>query len=139
MNVTTATIALATRGEGDTHDLTDQVQRAIDGAGVTAGIVTLFVPGSTAALTTIEFESGAVADLATAMERVAPRDGEYRHNERWGDMNGFSHVRAAVLGPSLTVPFADGRLLTGTWQQIILVDFDNRSRQRNVLCQIMGE
>jgi secondary thiamine-phosphate synthase enzyme len=139
MTVHTDTIELSTQGEGDTHDLTGAVEAAIQRSGLRDGTVTIFVPGSTAGVTTIEFESGAVADLDTAMDRVAPRHAGYLHNQRWGDGNGFSHVRAAILGPSLSVPFAAGRLLTGTWQQIILVDFDNRPRDRRIICQIMGE
>ena len=100
---------------------------------------TVFVPGSTAGITTIEFESGAVSDFKKALERMAPVDMHYDHDARWGDGNGFSHVRAALLGGSLTVPFIEGRLQLGTWQQIVLCDFDNRSRSREVLVQILGE
>jgi secondary thiamine-phosphate synthase enzyme len=138
MQIVTETLHIDTRGEGDTHDLTDAVQQAIDGSRLARGVVTIFVPGSTAGLTTIEFEPGAVGDLGTALEGIAPRHGEYAHNARWGDGNGYAHVRSALVGPSLDVPFADGRLLTGTWQQIVLVDFDNRPRKRQVICQIMG-
>jgi secondary thiamine-phosphate synthase enzyme len=101
--------------------------------------VTLFVVGSTAALTTIEYEDGAVNDLSRAIDRIAPREMEYEHHLRWGDDNGHSHVRAALLGPSLNVPFVGGRLTLGTWQQIILIDFDTRPRQREIVAQIMGE
>ena len=132
-------LALQTRGQGDTRDLTDAVQRAVDESGLRDGVVTLFVIGSTAGLTTIEFEPGAVADLQAAFERVAPRGAEYQHHLRWGDDNGHSHVRAALLGPSLSVPFAQGRLTLGTWQQIILVDFDTRPRRREVVAHILGE
>jgi secondary thiamine-phosphate synthase enzyme len=138
MHVITETLHVDTQGEGDTHDLTDAVQQAVERSRLSSGVVTVFVPGSTAGLTTIEFESGAVGDLATALEGVAPRHGEYAHNARWGDGNGYAHVRSALVGPSLGVPFADGQLLTGTWQQIVLVDFDNRPRERRVICQIMG-
>ena len=101
--------------------------------------VNLFVPGSTAGLTTIEFEPGCVADLKAAFERVAPRGAEYDHNARWGDGNGFAHVRAALLGPSLTVPVGNGAPLLGTWQQVVLVDFDNRGRDRKVVVTVTGE
>jgi len=104
-----------------------------------SGTVTVFVPGSTAGVTTIEYESGLVADLKDLWERIVPRDIHYDHDRRWGDGNGHSHVRAAILGPSLVVPFADGRLTLGTWQQIIFLDFDNRPRSRQAVLQIMGE
>ncbi len=132
-------LLLQTQGNGDTHDLTGAAQRAVDESGLRGGVVTLFVIGSTAGLTTIEFEPGAVADLQTALERVAPRRAEYQHHLRWGDDNGHSHVRAALLGPSLSTPFVDGKLTLGAWQQIILVDFDTRPRRREVVAQIVGE
>jgi secondary thiamine-phosphate synthase enzyme len=103
------------------------------------GIAVLFVPGSTAGLTTIEYEPGLLADLPEAFERVAPTDKSYHHDQRWGDGNGHAHIRAALIGPSLTVPFSDGRLLLGTWQQIVLLDFDNRPRQRKIAMQLLGE
>ena len=102
-------------------------------------MVTVFVAGSTAGITTIEFESGVLADLQAMWERIVPRDIPYRHDSRWGDGNGFSHVRASLLGASLVVPFNSQRLLLGTWQQLVLVDFDNRPRQRQIVLQIMGE
>ena len=132
-------LTLNTRGNGDTLDLTPGVERAIAESNVADGIVTLFVVGSTAALTTIEYEDGAVSDLGRAIERLAPRAMEYEHHLRWGDDNGHSHVRAALLGPSLSVPFIGGRLTLGTWQQIILIDFDTRPRSRDIVAQIMGE
>ena len=128
-----------TNGNGDTIDITSGVERAIKESKLTSGVVTLFVVGSTAALTTIEYEDGAVNDLSHAIERLAPRGAEYEHHLRWGDDNGHSHVRAALLGPSLSVPFVGGRLTVGTWQQIILIDFDTRPRQREVVAQIIGE
>jgi secondary thiamine-phosphate synthase enzyme len=130
---------ISTRGQGDAHDLTEAVSDAVTEAGVTAGLVTIFVVGSTAAVTTIEFEPGAVADLNRVFEDIAPRHGDYKHHLRWGDDNGSSHVRAALLGPSLTVPVADGRLLLGTWQQIMLLEFDTRARKREVVFQLVGE
>src|SRR5215212_4599967 len=129
---------VATRGEGHTLNLTPQIEHALREVGLDAGVVVLFVVGSTAALTTIEYEPGAVADLGRAFEIVAPRHGEYEHHLRWHDDNGHSHVRAALLGPSLTVPIVAGRLTLGTWQQIILIDFDTRPRQREVIAQFMG-
>ena len=132
-------IAVKTRGNDDTLDITAGVERAITESNLTSGVVTLFVVGSTAALTTIEYEDGAVHDLGRAIERLAPRGMEYEHHLRWGDDNGHSHVRAALLGPSLSVPFVGGRLALGTWQQIILIDFDTRPRQREVVAQIIGE
>jgi secondary thiamine-phosphate synthase enzyme len=130
---------VATRGQGDAHDVTDLVASAVAESTLTAGIATVFVVGSTAALTTIEFEPGAVADLNRLFEALAPRAGEYRHHLRWGDDNGSSHVRAALLGPSLTVPFAERKLALGTWQQIMLLEMDTRPRRREIVVQIVGE
>jgi secondary thiamine-phosphate synthase enzyme len=132
-------LSLQTRGNGDTHDITDAVARAVRESGAQSGTVTLFCPSSTSGLTTIEFEPGAVADLQRVFEEVVPSGREYRHNERWGDGNGHSHVRASLLGASLVVPFAGGALTLGTWQQIIYIDFDIRPRHREVVAQIMGE
>ena len=137
--VVTSRREIATRGQGDAHDITDLVAAAIADTPCRAGIVTVFVVGSTAAVTTIEFEPGAVADLNGAFEQIAPRGAEYRHHLRWGDDNGSSHVRAAMLGPSLTVPFADSKLLVGTWQQIMLLECDTRPRRREIVVQIVGE
>src|ERR1043166_1476511 len=130
---------VATRGQGDAHDITDLVAGALASTDCGAGIVTIFVVGSTAAVTTIEFEPGAVADMNRLLEAIAPRGEEYRHHLRWGDDNGSSHVRAALLGPSLTVPFADRKLLLGTWQQIVLLELDTRPRRREIVVQIVGE
>src|SRR5262249_39436714 len=129
---------VATNGQGDAHDLTRAVARAVADSGIRSGIVTVFVVGSTAGVTTIEFETGALHDLGGLFERLAPRAAEYRHHLRWGDDNGSSHVRAALLGPSITVPFADGELLLGTWQQIALLEFDTRPRRREIVLQILG-
>ncbi len=120
----------------DIVDLTDAVQRAVADSGVVNGFAVVFVPGSTAAVTTIEYEAGVVDDLRKAIERMAPRDIPYAHDARWGDGNGYAHVRAALLGPSLYVPVVDGRLALGTWQQIVLCDFDNRPRHRKVIVQV---
>lgn len=131
--------SLETRGFGDAIDITGEVAREVESSKVSSGIVTVFVPGSTAGITTIEYESGAVSDFKKAIERLAPVDMHYDHDARWGDGNGFSHVRAALMGASLTIPFIEGRLQLGTWQQIVLCDFDNRARSREVLVQILGE
>jgi secondary thiamine-phosphate synthase enzyme len=132
-------IQLKTRGNGDILDITEQVSQQISSAGLKNGIVTLFTPSATSALTTLEYESGAVHDLQQLFDRIAPPELEYRHNLRWRDGNGHSHVRHALLGPSLTIPFVDGRMTLGTWQQIIFVDFDNRARSRSVVLQLIGE
>jgi secondary thiamine-phosphate synthase enzyme len=138
MTFVSGTLQFATTGETDLLDVTNEAEEFVRSSGVRDGILLLFTPGSTAALTTIEFESGALADLKRAMEVVAPRDQDYEHNQRWGDGNGHSHVRAALLGPSLTVPVRDGRVDLGTWQQIVLCDFDNRPRQRHLTLQFVG-
>jgi secondary thiamine-phosphate synthase enzyme len=137
--IVTRELSVSTRGNADMHDITDGIARLVQGSGLRAGIVTLFCPSSTSALTTIEFESGALSDLRRLFDEIASPDRDYQHNLRWGDGNGHSHVRAALLGPSLTIPFADARLTLGTWQQIVYVDFDNRPRQRKLVVQIMGE
>lgn len=137
--VITRRIEVSTRGQGDTHDITDRVSDAIGKSELASGIVTIFVVGSTAGLTTIEYEPGAVSDFNRLMEELAPRDAEYRHHLRWGDDNGSSHVRAALLGPSLAVPFVNHALTIGTWQQLVLVEFDTRPRKRELVLQIVGE
>lgn len=139
MPIETKTIQVSTQGYCDVVDITGKVESALAANRLTDGTVTIFVPGSTAGLTTIEYESGCIEDLKQAFERVAPMSAHYEHNARWGDGNGFAHVRAALLGASLHIPFAGKRLLTGTWQQIVLVDFDNRSRRREVILQFVGE
>jgi secondary thiamine-phosphate synthase enzyme len=121
------------QGFNEIRDITPDVQKAVAAAGLRDGVAHLFVSGSTAALTTIEYEPGALKDLQRALEQIAPMDAEYAHNEAWGDGNGYAHLRAALLKPSLCVPILEGRLSLGTWQQIILIDFDNRPRQRKVL------
>jgi secondary thiamine-phosphate synthase enzyme len=128
-----------TRGQGDAHDVTAAVAQSVAESKIRTGVATIFVVGSTAGITTIEFEPGAVGDLNAVFETLAPRAGEYRHHLRWGDDNGSSHVRAALLGPSIAVPFADGELLLGQWQQIALFEFDTRARRREIVVQIMGE
>ena len=137
--VATQKLQISTNGQGDAHDITEQVAAAVAASTARNGIVAVFVVGSTAGITTIEFEPGAIADLNGLFETLAPRNDEYRHHLRWGDDNGSSHVRAALLGPSLTVPFVEGALTLGTWQQIMLLEFDTRPRQREVIVQIVGE
>lgn len=137
--VVTRTHTVQTRGQGDAHDLTAPVATAVQQSGLRAGIVTVFVVGSTAAVTTLEYEPGVVKDLDRALEVLAPRTGTYEHHLQWGDDNGSSHVRAALLGPSVTVPFTDGALRLGTWQQVALVELDTRGRSREVAIQILGE
>lgn len=140
MDIITKQLEFNTQGNCDFIDLTDRVELALADSGLQSGIVTIFTPSSTSGLTTIEYESGALADLERFFEQVAPQFGqEYRHNLRWGDGNGHSHLRAALIGPSLTIPFVSRRLTLGTWQQILFIDFDNRSRQRRVVLQFMGE
>jgi len=138
MPAETSTITLSSKGFTDVIDITQKISKIVSSSPITDGTATVFVPGSTAAVTTIEFESGAVSDLGKAVERLFPRDIGYDHDARWGDGNGFAHVRSAMVGPSLTVPFSGGALLLGTWQQIVLVDFDNRPRRREVIVQIVG-
>jgi secondary thiamine-phosphate synthase enzyme len=137
--IVTARLSLQTQGNADMHDITSEVAQAVHESGLTDGIVTVFTSSSTSGLTTIEFESGALNDLKRVFDEIVPPNRDYAHNLRWGDGNGHSHVRAALLGPGLTVPFSGGRLLLGTWQQIIFIDFDVRPRRRELVVQIMGE
>lgn len=137
--VITREIKLSTRGNTDVVDITGDVARLVQESGLRAGIVTLFCPGSTGGLTTIEYESGVVADLQQVLDEVVPPDRDYRHHLRWGDDNGHSHIRSALIGPSITVPFVDGRLTLGTWQQLVFCDFDTRPRSRRLVVQIIGE
>ena len=139
MAVKTASISLRTRGNTDIHDVTNQVANAVSNSGLTAGLATVFCPSSTSGLTTIEYESGALSDLRRLFDEIIPSDREYAHNERWHDGNGHSHMRAALLGPSITISFVEGQLTLGTWQQVIYVDFDNRPRQRELVVQLIGE
>ncbi len=132
-------IRVATRGNGDVIDITQQVAGEVQTSGLGGGIATLFVAGSTCALTTMEFEPGVVHDLQHLLDQLAPPGADYRHNLRWGDGNGHAHIRHALLGPSLTIPFVEGRLTLGTWQQVVLLDFDNRPRSRSVVVQMLGE
>jgi len=139
MKVITDYMPISTKGFTDIIDITSQVTDTIQRSQVKSGTATVFISGSTAGVTTIEYEPGLLKDLPEALEKIAPMNKRYHHDATWGDGNGFAHVRAAMLGCSLTVPFKDGRMLLGTWQQIVVVDFDNRSRNREVVVQIMGE
>jgi len=137
--VVTERLSVKTKGECDVIDITSDVERIVSQSGVESGTVTVFVSGSTAGVTTIEYEPGVVNDFSAMWDRLVPRDINYRHDQRWGDGNGYSHVRASTLGPSLAVPFSSRELLLGTWQQIVVVDFDNRPRSREIVLQIVGE
>jgi len=139
MPVRSFSFQVKTKGFNDVHDLTSRIQDFVRSSEMSDGIVAVFVPGSTAGITTIEFERGVIEDLKKAVERMAPQNTHYDHDARWGDGNGFAHVRAALVGPSLSVPFAAKQLRLGTWQQIVLVDFDNRARNREILVQVVGE
>lgn len=137
--VVTESISLSTRGNGDIIDITPQVEEQLAKSRVSNGMVTLFVAGSTAGVTTIEFEPGLVADFKEMWQRLVPQNTTYAHDRAWGDGNGHSHVRASLLGASLVIPVSNKRLVLGTWQQVVLVDFDNRPRSRRVVVQVMGE
>ena len=139
MAVRTTSISLRTQGNADIHDITNQIASAVSKSGLTAGTATIFCPSSTSALTTIEYENGALSDLRRLFDEIIPSERAYAHNERWHDGNGHSHVRASLLGASLTIPFVDNRLTLGTWQQVIYVDFDVRPRQRELIVQLIGE
>ncbi len=138
MNIVTSDFQLKTRGDTDIIDITPHVKEKVQASGITDGSALVFIAGSTAGLTTIEYEGGVINDLRQAIEKIAPKDIPYEHDKRWGDGNGFSHVRAALVGASLTVPIAKGELVLGTWQQIVLLDFDNRPRTRRVVVQTSG-
>jgi len=133
------TISLSTKGFSDILDITHHVDAVTDRSRIENGLVTVFCPGSTGAVTTIEYEPGVLKDLQKAIEKIVPSNIPYEHDRRWGDGNGFSHVRAALMKPSLTIPMVKGKLALGTWQQIVFIDFDNRRRERNILVQVMGE
>ena len=137
--IETDTIALNTKGFTDVIDITGRVTTIVGRSGIQNGLVTIFCSGSTGGITTIEFESGVINDLKKAIEKIAPSNISYEHDKRWGDGNGFSHVRAALMKPSLTIPVVRGKLALGTWQQIVFMDFDNRERDRKVVVQIIGE
>lgn len=139
MAVVTRFIECETRGFTDIQDITEQVQKQVTNSGLDNGVVTVFVPGSTAAVTTLEYEPGLKRDLPELLEKLIPMHHRYHHDDTWHDGNGYAHLRAALVGPSLTVPFCDRTLQLGTWQQIVFVDFDNRPRRRRLLLQIIGE
>ena len=135
----TGEISLRTQGYGDIIDITAKVQKHLADAGIANGIVTVFVTHSTVGITTVEFEPGLVEDLGKLWERIAPKNVPYAHDAHWGDGNGYAHVRASLLGASLVIPFTERKMVLGTWQQIIMVDFDNRPRNRTIIVQVMGE
>jgi len=139
LKIITEYISLSTRGFSDILDVTNEAQQKLSESGLQAGTVTFFASGATAGVTTIEYEPGLLKDVPEMLEKIAPQQARYAHNDTWHDGNGASHVRATLLGPSLVVPFTDGRLLLGTWQQVVFVDFDVRPRQRRLVMQIMGE
>jgi len=139
MDVVTTRISFQTRREMDMVDISSQLAKSIRDSGLKDGIATVFVPGSTGALTTIEYEPGLLEDFPNMLDRVAPRDIDYEHEKRWHDGNGHSHVRASLIGPSITIPFENGRPTLGTWQQVVFVELDARSRSRQLVVQIMGK
>ena len=139
MPVFTKRIQLSTEAENDVIDITEEVQVAVRESGLAAGVATVFVPGSTAAVTTMEYEPGIVKDFAAMWERVAPRDIPYEHQKAWHDNNGRSHIRASLMGPSVSVPFGEGRLVLGRWQEIVFMELDIRPRQRELVIQVLGE
>lgn len=139
MKIITEYITVSTRGHSDIIDLTEAAQEKLTASGLRAGTVAFFASGATAGITTIEYEPGLLKDVPEMFEKIAPQHDRYHHNDTWHDGNGASHVRAALQGPSLVVPFADGRMLLGVWQQVVLIDFDFRARERKIVMQIMGE
>jgi secondary thiamine-phosphate synthase enzyme len=139
MTVITKAIKINSKGENDMVDITDQTLKAIEESNLKDGIVTVFVSGSTAAITTIEYEPGLRNDFPMILNRIIPQNIEYEHDKTWHDGNGHSHVRASLIGPSLTVPFKDGNLILGTWQQIVFFELDTRSRERRITIQLIGE
>ena len=138
MKITEKEIALSTKGYSDIIDITPHLKKILVNSNISQGLLTVFVPGSTGSVTTVEFESGVVRDLSRAVERLIPQDIHYDHDARWGDGNGFSHVRASLLGPSLSIPVSGNKMVLGTWQQVVFIDFDNRPRRRELKVQIMG-
>ena len=139
MEIINKKIVLDTKGNPDLVDITDKIKDALKLSGLKRGNITVFVVGSTAAITTFEYESGLVKDMQELYEKLIPKNKHCAHDETWGDANGFSHLRAALQGPSLTIPFDNGKLMLGTWQQVVLAEFDNRPRERQIVLQIMGE
>src|SRR3989338_7989511 len=138
MKIETYTIRKKTKGAPDLIDLSGELRKLLDSSGLKEGNMTVFIPGSTAGITTFEYEPGLLKDMAELYEKIAPSNRRYAHDDTWHDDNGFSHVRAALQGPSIVVPFKDGELCLGTWQQVVLADFDNRPRDREVIVQLIG-
>jgi secondary thiamine-phosphate synthase enzyme len=139
MTVESQEIRFRTRNEGEILDITEKTQKIVESSKLKNGVVTLFVPGSTAALTTIEYEPGLLADLHKALERLAPKNGNYEHENQWHDGNGHSHIRASIIGPDIALPFLDKKLTLGTWQQIVFIELDTRPRDRTVIVQLVGD
>ena len=139
MTVITKIAQIETRGENDVIDITEQTSKALKESKLEDGIVTVFISGSTAAITTIEYEPGLIQDFPSMLSRIVPKDNEYQHDNTWHDGNGHSHVKASLIGPSMTIPFKDGNLMLGTWQQIVLLETDTRPRERKIILQIIGE
>ncbi|MEI7827789.1 MAG: secondary thiamine-phosphate synthase enzyme YjbQ [Euryarchaeota archaeon] len=139
MKIKTERILIDTLGGVQVIDITSQVHQLLARSNLTEGLATVFVPGSTAAVTTIEFEPGLVADITKALDRIAPRDGHYEHDQRWHDGNGHSHVRASFLKPSVTIPFSNKALMLGTWQQLVFIELDVRPRNRTIVVQLIGD
>jgi secondary thiamine-phosphate synthase enzyme len=137
--VSTDTISLNTKGFSDVIDISEEVAGIVQRSKIQGGLANVFCSGSTGSITTIEYESGVIKDLQKAIEKIAPSNIPYEHDKRWGDGNGFSHVRAAIMKPSLTIPVIKGKLALGTWQQVVFIDFDNRGRNRKIIVQILGE
>ena len=138
MQILNEKISLNTKGSGDLINITEELHRLLDRSSLTDGNMLVFVSGSTAGIVTFEYEPGMIADIKEFYEKLAPSASHYHHDDTWGDANGFSHVRGTFTGPSLSIPFQDGKLLLGTWQQVVLAEFDNRPRQREVIVQLMG-
>lgn len=139
MRILTFKISISTKGNEDFKNITRQLIKVCDSSGLENGIMTVFISGSTAGITTFEYEPGLIRDLKEFYDKMAPTSVHYHHDETWGDANGFSHVRATLTGPSMVIPFENGKLLLGTWQQVVLMEFDNRPRSREVIVQVMGE
>ncbi|MBU0709488.1 MAG: secondary thiamine-phosphate synthase enzyme YjbQ [Candidatus Omnitrophica bacterium] len=139
MKIINQTLKLNTEGNPDLVDITDRLVRKLEDSKLKRGNLTVFVIGSTAGITTFEYEPGMIQDITELYEKLIPRGKDYHHDQTWGDANGFSHLRAAITNPSLTIPFEDGKLLLGTWQQVVLAEFDNRPRNRQIVVQIIGE
>jgi secondary thiamine-phosphate synthase enzyme len=139
MTISTRSIKIHSKGENDMIDLTEQISDFVKNSGISNGVVTVFVSGSTGSVTTIEYEPGLIKDFPEMLDRIAPRNLDYGHEQMWHDGNGHSHVKASLMGPSLTIPFIEGELCLGTWQQIVFLELDTRSRTRNLISQIIGE